>query len=138
MDDASLEIGLQWDRDRGVLQCNLRFFSIDENDEAIEYVESPLTIDFNELNSLLADEQAYGRALTRMVLQQEEVREYYIRARERCGDSRLHLRLHLEAPPRRPLNKAVLGLAARTGQGARCGVRAHAKADIGGKPCPGW
>ena len=39
---------------------------------------------------------------------------------------------------RRPLNKAVLGLAARTGQGARCGVRAHAKADIGGKPCPGW
>ena len=40
--------------------------------------------------------------------------------------------------PRRQLNKAVLGLPARTGQGARCGVRAHAKADIGGKPCPGW
>ena len=41
-------------------------------------------------------------------------------------------------PTRRALKKAVLGLAARTGQGARCGVRAHAKADVGGKPCPGW
>ena len=39
---------------------------------------------------------------------------------------------------RRALKKAVLRLAARTGQGARCGVRAHAKADVGGKPCPGW
>ena len=34
---------------------------------------------------------------------------------------------------RRALNKAVLGLAARTGQGARFGVRAHAKADLGGE-----
>lgn len=33
----------------------------------------------------------------------------------------------------RALNKAVLGLAARTGQGARFGVRAHAKADLGGE-----
>ena len=52
-----------------------------------------------------------------------------------CGSC---ARLPVIRPARRPLNKAVLGLAARTGQGAGCGVRAHAKADIGGKPCPGW
>lgn len=47
-------------------------------------------------------------------------------------------RLYRIMPGRRALNKAVLRLAARTGQGARLGVRAHAEADLGGKPCPGW
>ena len=42
------------------------------------------------------------------------------------------------ARPRRALNKAVLGLAARTARAARFGVRVDAKADLGGKPCSGW
>ncbi|MGE5763691.1 MAG: CHAT domain-containing protein [Mycobacterium leprae] len=97
MDEGDLEIGLQWDRRQDKFYVSNRFAMIAENVDDWESAEEPLSIDVQELKGLIADERAYGAALTRMVLRPKDVEPFYLRARARTEGSgcRLHMRIHL-------------------------------------------
>jgi hypothetical protein len=97
--DADLEIVLRWDRHRGAFDVSLRFDIVASNVEDWLPPGEPLTIDPSALGRLSADEPAYGRALTQMVLRPEDVQPFFLRARDRTeGRHKLHVRLHISAP----------------------------------------
>ncbi len=99
--DADLEIILRWDRRRSTFEVSVRFEILGSNVEDWLPPGDPLTIDLDELAGLRADEPAYGRALTRMVLRSADVEPFFRRVQARTeGRHRLHLRLHIAAPPR--------------------------------------
>jgi CHAT domain/SIR2-like domain len=99
--DADLEIGLQWDRNDDKLHVSLRFEIFAENVYEWRSLEEPLSIDVSELGRLMANEEAYGAALTRMVMR-EDVKELYLLARARTDhvNTKLHVRLLIAAPAR--------------------------------------
>jgi hypothetical protein len=99
--DGDLEIVLRWDRHRGAFDVSMRFDIAASNVEDWLPAGDRLVIDEDELARLGADEPAYGRALTRMVLRPKDVEPFFLRARDRTeGSHRLHLRLHIAGPPR--------------------------------------
>jgi hypothetical protein len=100
--DADLEIGLRWDKRRDGLDVNLRFQIVADSTDDWKHPDDPLRIDLGRLQALTLNEAAYGQALTDMILGNEDVGRYYERAvaATQPGDLKLHLRLHINAPPR--------------------------------------
>lgn len=99
--DADLEIVLRWDRRRDAFDISLRFDILASNVEDWLPPGEPLTINTAALARLSADEEAYGRALTQMVLRSQDVEPFFKRARDRTeGRHKLHVRLHINAPAR--------------------------------------
>jgi hypothetical protein len=99
--DNDLEIVLRWDRHRAAFEVSVRFDMAASNVDDWLPPGDPLTIDFERLALLGANEPAYGEALTRMVLRPDDVEPFFLRARDRTeGNQKLHVRLHLAAPPR--------------------------------------
>jgi hypothetical protein len=99
--DADLEIVLRWDRHRGAFDISLRFDIVADNVEDWLPPGEPLIIDPVELARRSADETAYGRALTKMLLRADDVEPFFLRARDRTeGRHKLHVRLHIKAPAR--------------------------------------
>ena len=99
--DGDLEIVLRWDRKNAAFEIGVRFAVAGDNIEDWMEPVDPILIDLGELASLRADESEYGEALTRMLLGVETVRPFVLRAFDHAGGrNRLHLRLHLAAPPR--------------------------------------
>ncbi len=100
--DADLEIGLRWDRHRNGFDVSARFEIIDGSTDEWLSPDEPLVIDLDKLQRLGADEPAYGKALTDMVLRRADIRPFYVKARgaSELNNLKLHLRLHLSAPAR--------------------------------------
>ena len=109
--DADLEIGLQWDRNDDKLHVSLRFEIFAENVYEWRSLEEPLSIDVGELGRLMANEEAYGAALTRMVMR-EEMKQFYLLARAHTDpvNTKLHIRLLIARPG--PLPRAAVGVVA--------------------------
>jgi CHAT domain/SIR2-like domain len=102
LDDADLEIGLRWDRHRNEFDVSLRFEIIGSNVDEWLPPGEPLHLDVGELEGLSGDEPAYGAALTRMLLRPADVKPLYLEARKATdgNERKLHMRLHISAPPR--------------------------------------
>nr|WP_296068269.1 CHAT domain-containing protein [uncultured Actinoplanes sp.] len=99
--DGDLEIVLRWNRRNDKFEIGVRFDILDDNVEDWLPPGEPIKIDLERLAELRADQQAYGEALTRMVLGGPEVEPFVLRALTRVeGQGRLHVRLHIAAPPR--------------------------------------
>ena len=99
--DGDLEIVLRWDRRNDAFDIGVRFDVLDDNVEDWLPPGDPIRIDLARLSQLRAQETAYGEALTGMVLGGREVEQFVLRALNRVeGQGRLHVRLHLAAPPR--------------------------------------
>jgi hypothetical protein len=100
--DADLEIGLRWDRRRNELYSNLRFEIWGGNTDERGQPDEPIVIDEGVLQDLDADEEDYGKALTEMVLRPADVGRFYRKALAIAEHDELtvHLRLHINAPPR--------------------------------------
>jgi CHAT domain/SIR2-like domain len=119
--DADVEFGLAWRTDgaarvAGVpnaavldadpvdtaeLEVNVRFEHPAENVDRVLPRVPPVSIDLRQLRSLTADEEAYGNALTQMVLRSGDVLPFVqeILAVADSEELTLHLRLHINAPP---------------------------------------
>src|SRR5687767_9696264 len=95
-------MGLRWDRDRSGFDVNLRFEIIGGQTDEWQHPDQLLEIDLDSLNRLIANEPAYGAALSRMIFRPADVGAFYSRARAAtdAGDLALHLRLHIDAPQR--------------------------------------
>jgi hypothetical protein len=93
LDAAPLEIG--------ELEVNLRFQNPAENVDRLLRPVTPVSIDLALLRSLSYDEEAYGDALSKMVLRAGDVLPFFQEAVAAAegGRSILHLRLHINAPP---------------------------------------
>jgi hypothetical protein len=99
--DGDLEIVLRWDRRKDTFDIGVRFDILDDNVEDWLPPDEPVRIDLDRLAQLRADEAAYGAALTEMVLGGRKVEPFVLRALNRIeGQGRVHVRLHLAAPPR--------------------------------------
>ena len=119
--DADLEFGLTWNPrdeaggnvattaavldadplDVGELEVNLRFQNPGENVDRLLPRVPPVSIDLARLRRLGLDEEAYGKALTDMVLRSDDILPFFqaaVAATE-SGELTLHLRLHINAPP---------------------------------------
>jgi hypothetical protein len=119
--DADLEFGLSWARraeaggngapiaavldtdpvDAGELEVNLRFQNPADNVDRLLPPVPPVSIDLVRLRQLGADEEASGKALSEMVLRRDDVLPFFQEAvaATETGETTLHLRLHLNAPP---------------------------------------
>jgi hypothetical protein len=99
--DSDLEIVLRWDRQRKAFDVGVRVDIPASNVEDWLPPGDPLEIDLDELALRRADEPAYGAALTRMVFRPKDVEPFVVRALNHTeGRYRLHVRLHIAAPPR--------------------------------------
>ena len=99
--DGDLEIVLRWDRRDDAFDIGVRFDIPADNVEDWLPPGDPIRIDLDELAQLRADESAYGRALTRMLLGGENIEPFILRALNHTeGRHRLHVRLHIAAPAR--------------------------------------
>ncbi len=99
--DGDLEIILRWDRRSGGFEIGVRFDIVDDNVEDWLPPGEEIQIRLDWLAQLRADESAYGQALTEMVLGGKDVKPFVLRALNRIeGQGRLHVRLHIAAPPR--------------------------------------
>ncbi|MBG0566713.1 CHAT domain-containing protein [Actinoplanes aureus] len=115
--DGDLEIVLRWDRKNAAFEIGVRFDVPADNVEEWMPPVDPIPIDLDELARLRADESAYGQALTRMVLGVESVQPFVLRALHHTeGRNRLHVRLHIAAPPRFHAIRWELLQDPRTGQ----------------------
>jgi hypothetical protein len=101
-DDADLEIGLRWDPAQGGFDVNLRFENRASGTDEWSHPDDPLVIDLNHLQQLVHDEEAYGAALTQMVLGPQDIGHLFARVLTaiEVQSWRLHLRLHISGPPR--------------------------------------
>jgi hypothetical protein len=119
--DADLEFGLTWSPhkdaggnlaptaavldadplDIGDLEVNLRFQSPADNVDRLLPPVPPVSIDLALLRSLRLNEEAYGRALSNMVLRVSDVLPFFQEAvaATESGELTLHLRLYINAPP---------------------------------------
>ena len=119
--DADLEFGLTWNPrgdgagaptttaavldadplDVGELDVNIRFQHPAESVDRILPRVKPVSIDFILLRGLADDEEAYGKALSSMVLRADDIRPWVLEAFA-AAESKgltLHLRLSIDAPP---------------------------------------
>jgi hypothetical protein len=119
--DADLEFGLTWNPreeaggdtptaaavldadplDIAELQVNLRFQNPKENVDRLLPPVPPVSIDLARLRSLGLNEEAYGKALSDMVLGPTDISAFFQEAVAATEGGRfsLHLRLHINAPP---------------------------------------
>ena len=98
--DASLEVGLRWDRQRRALLANLRFEMAGTQFDKWEQPQEPVELDLEKLKHLHADSERYGMALAEMVLRPADIGPFYRSAVEKAqsAEATLHLRLHITAP----------------------------------------
>lgn len=101
--DAYLEIGLRW-REGSSFDVTMDYDDPADSGDRRAFGEEPIAIDPAALRPLIADEAAYGRRLTDMVLGARRIGDFYSRARA-SQDSRklpLHVRLFIDpsAPSR--------------------------------------
>lgn len=99
--DASLEIGLTWDRHREALWANLRFDTSGTLQDQWGQPDEPVTLDLPRLRRLGGDSEQYGIELARMLLRDDDIGPFYrdaVQTAERNGQA-LHLRLHITGPP---------------------------------------
>jgi hypothetical protein len=100
--DADLEIGLRWDRRHDELYPYLRFDVPGNLDDNWRQLEEPIDLDFGKLAAAGPDNEKYAEALTEMILGREDVAQVYRTARDVAAQKSmtLHLRLHINGPPR--------------------------------------
>jgi hypothetical protein len=100
--DASLEVGLRWDRAQDALWVSLRFNASGTALDDWLQPGTPIKLDFPTLQRLVADPTAYGQALFSMLFRQDDVGPFYRNAvaRSQENDLTLHLRLHISGPAR--------------------------------------
>jgi SIR2-like domain/CHAT domain len=101
-DDVDLEIGLSWARQRDAVYTYLRIDKKGTSTDDWDQPEEPLAIDLDRLRSLDANEAGYGVALAEMLLRPADIGAFYQTARRstESENATLHLRLHINAPPR--------------------------------------
>ena len=100
--DVDLEIGLSWDREQDALRSYLRLDKKGSSQDRWKQPEEPLAIDLHALKALEADRAAYGAALSKMLFEHPDIGELYQVARQltQGEGGTLHLRLHINAPPK--------------------------------------
>jgi hypothetical protein len=84
------------------LEVNLRFQNPDDNVDLLLPSVPPVSIDLARLRNLSLDEEAYGKALSEMVLRSNDVLPFFqeaVAATESHRELALHLRLNINAPP---------------------------------------
>lgn len=92
---ADLEIGLRWNRDNDAFDVALGIEVTGENVDHRQFSEEPLSIDTGRLGHLMADEPAYGAALTQMLFGHADVKQFYMRARASTEGAKRKLRVRL-------------------------------------------
>jgi hypothetical protein len=100
--DAALELGLRFDRERDALWASLRFEMDGSQVDEWGQPDAPLALDLQRLRKLSPYDEAYGTALTEMVLRPADVGPFYRSAIEKsqAASLPLHVRLHVTAPAR--------------------------------------
>jgi CHAT domain/SIR2-like domain len=99
---ADLEIVLAWRSDQSCFELSIAFDDPNDTGDRRKIWPEPITIDTDGLRKLRHDAAAYGRALTDQLFTDEELRDFYRRAKSWAQQENLPLRVRLSIDPDAP------------------------------------